>query len=98
MNNFIDRQNNLIELCEKLEKIFSPSIFVFVAGSSCIMSLLCFQLSVNFEAMHFLKYGIQLSTSLLGMWFFFKNGQSLIDSSSSVADGIYESENPQIKK
>ena len=103
MNNFIDRQNNLIELCEKLETIFSPSIFVFVAGSSCIMSLLCFQLSVNFKAMHFLKYGIQLSTSLLGMWFFFKNGQSLIDSSSSVADGIYESEwyeseNPEIKR
>ncbi|CAO1427943.1 unnamed protein product [Diamesa hyperborea] len=102
MKKLVDRQNFLIGLCDKLEIIFSPSIFTFVAGFSCIMSLLCFQLSVNFEIMHFLKYGSQLFTSLLGMWLLFHYGQSLIDSSSSLADGIYESEwfeseNPQIK-
>lgn len=103
MKILIDRQNILIELCDKLELIFSPSIFMFVAGFSFIMSLMGFQLSVHFDIIHFFKFVSQLSTSLLGMWLLFHYGQSLIDSSSSLADGIYESEwyeseNLQIKK
>lgn len=103
MKTLIDRQIILIELSDKLETIFSPSIFCFVAGFSFIMSLMGFQLSVNFEIMYFLKFIGQLFTSLLEMWLLFYYGQTLIDSSSSLADGIYESEwyeseNPQIKK
>ena len=103
MKKLIHRQNNLIDLCDKLETIFSPSIFLLTGGFSLMMCLLGFQLSVKFELMHYLKFGTQLTTVLLVLWLLFSYGQSLIDSSSSLADGIYESEwyeseNPQIKK
>ncbi|CAO1422834.1 unnamed protein product [Diamesa serratosioi] len=103
MKKLIDRQNLLIELCGKLETIFAPSLCVFITGSSFNICLLCFQLSVDFELMHHIKFGIHLCAALLQLWLLFMYGQSLIDSSSSLSDGIYESkwyesENQQIKK
>jgi hypothetical protein len=89
----IAQHNELISVAEKLERIVSLSSFVGFVGS---MMLICFG---GFQFIYFrgdfsqmLYNGAFLSTALLQNLLMCYFGQKLVDSSSSVADCVYEME------
>ena len=92
IKSFIDRQNKLFELCDKLQQIFEPIFLFNFVISSVIMCIVSFHLLFGstdpanyiFEIIYFITIGGQI-------WLLCYFGHKLIDSSTAaIADGIYD--------
>ena len=88
-----DRHNKLLELSEKLQGIYSVSFLLSFGGSSVIMCVVVFQLSVGkmdlAAYIFYLAYLALMGGQILYLCSF---GQKLINASESVAEGVYTSE------
>lgn len=90
---FIERHNKLYELSDKVQDIFEVTFLIRFVISSLIMCIEAFQLSaIEMDLTGYMYnvpyFGMISGQVLLLCWF----GQKLIDSSSEVADGFYESD------
>ena len=91
IKSFIESHNKLFELSEKLQKIFEPIFLFNFVISSVIMCIVSFHLLFGstdpanyiFEIIYFITIGGQI-------WLLCYFGQKLIDSSTAIADGIYD--------
>lgn len=92
MNELVDHHNILMSLCDRLEAIYSVTFLFSFVISSLIMCFVVFQISQsnNFATIAFYFSYLGMMGGPIMMLCFY--GQKLIDSSESVADGIYESE------
>lgn len=82
------RHDGLIQLCNSLHSIFENYLFIYIAESSIIVSLMCFQLAYTGNFGMFVPY---LFVTLNQVWLLCFFGQKLHDSSYSIFDGILES-------
>jgi gustatory receptor len=87
LKNFVDSHNKLIELSDAVQEIFGLYVLLFVAQSSLVISLMCFQLASTDQLNYLAPF---ILTTLNQVWLMCHFGQKLHDSSSSVADGIFE--------
>jgi hypothetical protein len=89
----ITQHCELMKVAEKLQEIFSLSIFFHFFSSSIIICFGCFQLTVsdvNFvDIYRFLCFAIFQMLQMLALCFY---AQKLIDSSASIGDGAYNME------
>ena len=89
VKHLIDRHNKLLDITEKLKNIYS-SIFLFIfVITSMILCLVLFQLSTGpsiFDSLFLVSYVAIMGGEVLILCYF---GQKLLDSSESIADGIY---------
>ena len=92
IKSLIERHNVLLDLCGKLQKIYSPTFLGSFALSSMIMCICIFQLSTgNADYILYATYLCILAGQVFVFCYF---GQKLTDSSLGVADGIYENNWP----
>ena len=88
----IDHHNQLLDLSDKLQKIYSTNILSSFVVSSIVIGFTAFQLSTtvnNFDTFAFYApYMCMMLGHILLLCFY---SQKLIDSSESIADGIYNS-------
>ena len=84
----VDRHNDLLELCDKLQEIYGITFLFNFFISSLILCFIGFHLSINSDNAYFMP----LLSLLVGQIFLLcMFGQKLIDSSESLADGVYNS-------
>lgn len=89
---FCKRHNKLIELSDRLQYIYGSNFAFNLVTSSAMICFSLFQLTVAESNLETYAFFIPYSCLLMGQIFllcFF--GQKLIDSSSDVADGIFNS-------
>lgn len=99
----IQRHNDLIECCRKIEKIFSPSFLFNLMQGSFVICLTAFQYSTSTETTQYYFSGTYCSAILNQVWLLCFFGQKVIDSSNFIANGAYTSgweriENIEVKK
>lgn len=86
----IDRHNKLLDLSAKLQDIYAPTFLGCFVVTSIILCICLFQLSTGdndtTDIMLYVPYLGIFSGQIFLLCMF---GQKLIDSSSSIADGIY---------
>ena len=84
----VDRHNDLLELCDKLQEIYGITFLFNFFISSLILCFIGFHLSINSDNAFF----VPLLGLLVGQIFLLcMFGQKLIDSNESLADGVYNS-------
>ena len=88
----VDKHNKLLNLSERLERIYSLSFLFSFVISSFVMCFLSYQLSTNFDnfalfAFYFF-YLWMMGVQILLLCVF---GQKLINSSESISEGVYNS-------
>lgn len=89
----IDRHNNLFELSSELNRIFGPSFLLAFTLSSFTICMRMFHFLVIIDEIMAKSLDIiALSIVLSQIWLLCFFGQKLIDSSSGIADGVYESD------
>lgn len=84
----IDKYDRLIQLSNDLHAIFENYLFFYISQSSIIVGLICFQLVATDDFLRFIPY---LFVTLNQLWLLCYFGQKLLDSSSSISMGIFES-------
>ena len=90
LHNLINHHNNLLEICDKLQDIYSFTFLMSFVTSSMIMCLIAFILSLpgsNFNS--YLFYVPYLASSLGQVLLLCMFGQKLMDSSESVTEGVF---------
>lgn len=93
IKNLVGRHNKLLELSDKLQQVYSLTFLSIFLVSSLVMCFVAFRLStseLNLENVSFLVlYFFMVSGQTFLLCIF---GQKLIDSSSAVGDGLYNSD------
>lgn len=87
----VEHQNKLIDICNQLELIVSNSLLHNCLQGIIIICLLGFQLVVLDDVTQLAVYGLVLIVILGQISMMCYHGQMLIDSSSNVANSIYDS-------
>lgn len=86
----IDHHNELLDIGEKLQKIYSVTMLVSCAVSSILMCLIAFQITIAEAQISiyvvYIPYMMGMGGQVFLLCYF---GQMLIDASASVADGAY---------
>lgn len=100
LKELIKQHNNLISLSDDLKDLFSIYGLIFVAQSSLVISLMCFQLAFTGQFAMLIPF---LLTTLNQVWLMCYFGQKLSDSSMKICDGLLESnwyalEDPEKKR
>lgn len=85
-SNLVDRHNKLLDLSDMLQDIYGIIFFFSFFISSLILCFIGFQLSINSENSYFAPLLGLISGQILLLCVF---GQKLIDSTHSIAEGIY---------
>lgn len=87
----IDRHKRLMDISDRLERTYSESFLCSFVISSLVMCFVAFQLSRSSDRFdyyaYYFTYFWMMSAQILLLCLF---GQKLIDSSQSVADGVYD--------
>lgn len=87
----VERHNTLLQLCDKLQDIYGPSLFISFLISSIIMCFKSLQLSTGGKHFEDDVFNIVYMGMIFGqIWLMCTFGQKLIDSSVGIADGAYE--------
>lgn len=85
-----DHHNKLLDISDKLEKCYSPTFLASFVETSMILCLIAFELSTASDDLSKFKLYIPylgvMGGQMLVLCIF---GQKLLDSSESIADGIY---------
>lgn len=91
IENLIERHNQLFDLVDKLQEIYSSNILSSFVVSSIIIGFAAFQLSTTAnDIATFSFYGPGMSMILAHIFALCVSGQKLIDKSEEVADGVYD--------
>jgi len=85
----IDEHYKIIELTKKFNDLFSPSMLINLVGSSFILCLYGFQLSMTHDSVNFLRNGVSLIVSLGQIFVFCFFGQIIKDSGEEIFETIY---------
>ena len=91
ITSFIERHNKLLELCDKLQQIFEPIFLFNFVISSVIMCIVLYHflfcatslVLYTFDFFYLISIAVQI-------WLFCYFGQKLINSSTAIANGIYD--------
>lgn len=84
----VEKHERLIQIINNLHSIFENYLFYYISQSSVVISLMCFQLAVTGDFAFFIPY---LFAKINQIWLLCYFGQKLYDSSSSISDGIFNS-------
>lgn len=89
VKSLVERHNKVLKICDDLQNIYKENCFMTLVISSLWMCFLAFMLSTakDFEAYSF--YIPYLTFNVLELLLFCVYGQKILDSSTTVADGIY---------
>ena len=86
-----DRHNKLLDLCDKIQEIYSLTFLLTVSISSLIICSALFQLAVvasnSYDIAFYVPYMCMIGGQTLLQCLY---GQKLIDASESVANGVYD--------
>ena len=101
--NLIQRHSELIECSKCLEKIFSPTFLFNFLQSSFVICLTAFQYTTSSEPVDSIFNLSYCAAMLNQIWLLCFFGQKIIDSSTRIADGVYDSgwekiENAKVRK
>lgn len=89
LSHLIDHHNRLMEISDKLQKIFDMTFLYSLVISSLVMCFIAFKLSLPNADYAFYMPFLCMAVGLIMLLCVF--GQRLIDSSEGVAEGIYQS-------
>ncbi|CAO1400259.1 unnamed protein product [Diamesa hyperborea] len=93
MKKLVSVHIDLIEFVTTMEDIFSVSLLINFIGSTMIICLVGFQASaLNSISLPMVKFCLFLLTGLIQILLLCYYGEKLIESSSGVADGIYNAD------
>lgn len=93
VRSLIQKHNKLFETVDKLQDIYSINILSSFTVSSVSVAFTAFQLSTTVNDLATMSFYVPYMAMVLGHIFMLcVSGQKLIDSSQSVADGVYECE------
>ena len=88
----VDHHINLLNLCDRLQNIYSKMFLFSFVISSLVMCFLSYQLSTNFDNLSlfafYFFYLWMMGAQILLLCVF---GQKLINSSESISEGVYNS-------
>lgn len=91
LKELIKKHQRLIKLSENLEKIYSTSILFNYVGSSVLICLIGYQVSIGISAEFLIKFAILLAASLIQILLLCYYGNKLTTASQSVAEAAYSS-------
>lgn len=87
----VELHTTLLRLSEKLQRIYSYSIFFYVFGSSIFLCMYLNQISLAVSSETVVRFSLFLSASLLQILVLCYYGSKLITSSANVAEAAYDS-------
>lgn len=97
----IDRHNKLLDICDSLSDIYSPTFLSAFVITSFNLCLVAFQLSTgqtDIDVISFYAFFVPYLAMLSGHAYLICDfGQNIIDATASIAEGIYESDWQDIK-
>lgn len=88
----LNHQNKLIEVCNQLESIVSESLLNNFLQSIVLICLISFQLAILKDPLQLIVYGLVLIIVSFQIFMLCFHGQMLINSSSNIANEIYDSD------
>ena len=97
LKQIVEEHNGLIQICQKVDQIYSQTLFLNFMGSSLFICFLAFQAMVE-EHTSIIQYGNVLRAilfslaSLIQLLSICVYGSNIIEASSSVAQAAYESD------
>lgn len=90
LRNLVARHQALIAVVGDIENLIAPVFLFSFVQSSILICLTSFQISTATEFIIFFDYGMFFSAMLMKTSFLCFCGQKIINSSSGIADAIYE--------
>ena len=87
---FVSRHNELLDICERLQNIYSFTFLIIFVITSMILCFVFFQISTASDiitAGFYISYAAVMGGQVLLLCFF---GQKLTDASESINNGIYD--------
>lgn len=88
----VNFHTKLIDICNQIESIISKNLLHNYLQGIAVICLLCFQLVVLKDLSQLAVYGIVLTIALFQCFMITFHGQMMIDSSSKIAEYVYDSE------
>lgn len=91
LNSIVNRHNQLLQLCKKLENIFSAFFLYNFLQSSFLICFIGFELSTTTDFSAFMKFVSYLEAVLIQILLLYHPGQILINSSLGITEGVSDS-------
>lgn len=91
LRNLVKNHVTLIDCSRRLEEVFSPTFLFNFVQSSLVISFLAFSSSTSYDASKLLFNVSYCAAMLNQIWLLCYFGQKVINSSESIAVGVYES-------